>query len=136
MALLICPWPIWLTTLCGVVVAGPLLLLAPGGFPGDWPQERWTSLPETIRTKLPQLRSLVLRSDLPVAERAAAVACADVVLTSCPITQLLAVFSGTPLVALGAERGLLPERSDLRSLGTDSELTSLQEDEVLKALGF
>ena len=30
---------------------GPLLLLAPGAFPGDWPQERWTALPDTIRSK-------------------------------------------------------------------------------------
>ena len=115
---------------------GPLLLMAPKGGDTDWPEARWNALPKAIQTRLASLRCDNLSADLSLDRKAAAVACADVVLTSCPITQLLAVFSGTPLVALGAERGLLPERSDLRSLGTDSELTSLQEDEVLKALGF
>ena len=115
---------------------GPLLLMAPQGGATDWPEERWNALPSAIQTRLASLRCDSLPAGLPLIRRAAAVACADVVLTSCPITQILTVFSGTPLVALGAEPGLLPERGDLRCLGSASELTTLQEDEVLKALGF
>ena len=114
---------------------GPLLLLAPGAFPGDWPQERWTSLPETIRSKLPQLRSLVLPTDLPVAGRAAAVACADVVLSSCPLTQLMATYCGLPLVALGAKADQLPEREMIRRLESE-DLSSLSVSDVMQALGF
>ena len=115
---------------------GPLLLMAPRGGDTDWPEVHWNTLPAAIQTRLANLRCDSLSADVSLNRKAAAVACADVVLTSCPITQLLTVFSGTPLVALGAEPGLLPERSDLRCLGTASELRSLQEDEVLKALGF
>ena len=115
---------------------GPLLLMAPKGGDADWPEARWNALPAAIQTRLTNLRCDNLSMDLSLDRKAAAVACADVVLTSCPITQLLTVFSGTPLVALGAEPDLLPERSDLRCLGTTSELTSLQDGEVLKALGF
>ena len=114
---------------------GPLLLLAPGAFPGDWPQERWASLPETIRNKLPQLRSLVLPSNMPVAERAAAVACADVVLSSCSLTQLMATYCGLPLVALGAKADQLPEREMIRRLDRE-DLSSLTVSEVMQALGF
>ena len=114
---------------------GPLLLLAPGAFPGDWPQERWASLPETIRNKLPQLRSLVLQNDLPVAERAAAVACADVVLSSCSLTQLMATYCGLPLVALGAKADQLPEREMIRRLDSE-DLSSLSVSDVMQALGF
>ena len=115
---------------------GPLLLMAPQEGATDWPEEHWNALPSAIQTRLATLRCDRLPAGLPLIRRAAAVACADVVLTSCLITQILTVFSGTPLVALGAEPGLLPERSDLRCLGTASELTTLPEDEVLKALGF
>ena len=114
---------------------GPLLLLAPGAFPGDWPQERWASLPETIRNKLPQLRSLVLPSNMPVAERAAAVACADVVLSSCSLTQLMATYCGLPLVALGAKADQLPEREMIRRLDRE-DLSSLTVSDVMQALGF
>ena len=114
---------------------GPLLLLAPGAFPGDWPQERWASLPEAIRNKLPQLRSLVLPTNLPVAERAAAVACADVVLSSCSLTQLMATYCGLPLVALGAKADQLPEREMIRRLDRE-DLSSLTVSDVMQALGF
>ena len=114
---------------------GPLLLLAPGAFPGDWPQERWASLPETIRNKLPQLRSLVLPTNLPIAERAAAVACADVVLSSCSLTQLMATYCGLPLVALGAKADQLPEREMIRRLDRE-DLSSLTVSDVMQALGF
>ena len=114
---------------------GPLLLLAPGAFPGDWPQERWASLPETIRNKLPQLRSVVLPTNVPVAERAAAVACADVVLSSCSLTQLMATYCGLPLVALGAKADQLPEREMIRRLDRE-DLSSLTVSEVMQALGF
>jgi ADP-heptose:LPS heptosyltransferase len=114
---------------------GPLLLLAPGAFPGDWPEERWTSLPESIRAKLPQLRSLVLPADLPVAQRSAAVACADVVLSSCPLTQLIATYCGLPLVALGATTDQLPQRDVIRRLES-KDLASLSVADVMQALGF
>ena len=114
---------------------GPLLLLAPGAFPGDWPEERWTSLPQTIRGKLPQLRSLVLPTEMPVVERAAAVACADVVLSSCALTQLIATYCGLPLVAMGAEADQLPQRDMIRRLDSE-DLTALSVSDVMQALGF
>ena len=114
---------------------GPLLLLAPGAFPGDWPEERWTTLPDTIRSKLPQLRSMVLPTNQPVTERAAAVACADVVLSSCPLTQLIATYCGLPLVALGAQADQLPQRDVIRRLESE-DLSTLSVSDVMQALGF
>ena len=114
---------------------GPLLLLAPGALPGDWPLDRWTSLPDTIRAKLPQLRSQLLAPETPVSEKAAAVACADVVLSSCPITQLLATYCGLPMVALGAKPDQLPPRDVIRRL-EGPDLTALSDADVMQALGF
>ena len=71
---------------------GPLLLMAPSGVSNDWPNQRWSTLPETIRTRLATLRCQSLSPELKLAQRAAAVACADVVLSSCRLTQLLAVY--------------------------------------------
>jgi hypothetical protein len=64
------------------------------------------------------------------------VASADVVLSSCPVSQRLATYCGTPLVALGAEATALPERQEIRCLGRPQELATLQSSEVLTALGF
>ena len=63
-------------------------------------------------------------------------ACADVVLSSCPLTQLLAAYSNVPLVALGGQAGDLPERAEIRCLGGEGPLTTIGEDDVLTALGF
>ena len=115
---------------------GPLLLMAPSGASNDWPDQRWGALPEAVRTRLATLRSRSLPPELKLAQRAAAVACADVVLSSCPLTQLLAVYSNVPLVALGGQAGDLPERAEIRCLGGDGPLQAIGEDEVLTALGF
>ena len=115
---------------------GPMLLLAPAGSTGDWPEQRWRSLPEAIAQRLKGLRTLQLNPDLPINRRAAAVASADVVLSSCPVSQKLAIYSGVPLVALGAEPQDLPDRPDIRCLGTPGNLSALADDEVLQALGF
>ena len=92
-------------------------------------------MPESIRSKLPQLRSQLLAPETPVTEKAAAVACADVVLSSCPITQLLASYCGLPLVALGARADQLPQREVIRRLES-SDLSSLSDADVMQALGF
>ena len=115
---------------------GPMLLLAPASSTGDWPEQRWRSLPEAIAQRLNGLRSLQLNPDLPITRRAAAVASADVVLSSCPVSQKLAIYSGVPLVALGAEPQDLPDRPDIRCLGTPGNLSALADEEVLQALGF
>jgi ADP-heptose:LPS heptosyltransferase len=115
---------------------GPLLLMAPSGVSNDWPNQRWSTLPETIRSRLKTLRSQSLPPGLKLAQRAAAVACADVVLSSCRLTQLLAVYSNVPLVALGGPASDLPERAEIRCLGGDGPLEAIGEDEVLTALGF
>ena len=115
---------------------GPLLLLAPNGSQDDWPDERWTALPDAIANRLNGLRSSRLSPGLSVRRRAAAVASSDVVLSSCPVTQQLAVYAGTPLVAMGATADVLPSRDDLRCIGTAGELHRLSEEEVLRALGF
>jgi hypothetical protein len=113
-----------------------MLLLAPAGSTVDWPEQRWRSLPEAIAQRLKGLRTLQLNPDLPINRRAAAVASADVVLSSCPVSQKLAIYSGVPLVALGAEPQDLPDRPDIRCLGTPGNLSALADDEVLQALGF
>jgi ADP-heptose:LPS heptosyltransferase len=116
---------------------GPLLLLAASGISSDWPPEQWQQLPETIRSKLASLRTVVLPPDGSVTSRAAQVASADVVLSSCPITQLLAVYSGVPLVALGADADQLPSREGLRVVQAPAGgLTNLTPQDVLNALGF
>ena len=115
---------------------GPLLVLAPKGGADDWPASEWTALPETIGQRLKGLRCSELVIGLGLQARAAAVACADVVLTSCPVTQSLAVFSGVPLVALGGDPNAMPQRADLRCLGRADHLGDLQQNEVLQALGF
>ncbi len=114
---------------------GPLLLLQPTATPGDWPAERWKQLPLTIKDKLPGLRTIQLRDNSALSERAAQIACSDVVLTSCPVTSLLAAFCGVPLVALGLSGDQLPERDVIRHLGND-DLRSLSEADVLEAMGF
>ena len=115
---------------------GPLLLLSPAGRSDDWPESEWHTLPNTIKNRLPGLRSMVLPADLSVPKRAALIACADVVLSSCPVSQRLATYCGTPLVALGAAATDLPERSEIRCLGEPGQLATLQGSEVLTALGF
>ena len=114
---------------------GPLLLLQPAATPGDWPAERWKQLPLTIKDKLPGLRTIQLEDNSALSERAAQIACADVVLTSCAVTSLLAAFCGVPLVALGLSDDQLPERDVIRHLG-DDDLRSLSEADVLQAMGF
>ena len=114
---------------------GPLLLLQPAATPGDWPAERWKQLPLTIKDKLPGLRTIQLEDNSALSERAAQIACADVVLTSCAVTSLLAAFCGVPLVALGLSDDQLPERDVIRHLGHD-DLRSLSEADVLQAMGF
>ena len=114
---------------------GPLLLLQPAATPGDWPAECWKQLPLTIKEKLPGLRTIHLGDNSPFSERAAQIACADVVLTSCPTTSLLSAFCGVPLVALGLSDDQLPKRDVIRHLG-DDDLRSLSEADVLQAMGF
>ena len=113
---------------------GPLLLLAPDDSADDWPNERWQSLPERIRERLPQLRCEVIPPQAALPRRAAAVACADVVLSSCATTQLLTAYCGVPLVAMGSATDALPERDVIRVLA--GERQALSTEEVMKALGF
>ena len=75
-------------------------------------------------------------STVALHQRALAVACADVVLGSCPLTQQLAAYNGIPLVALGAQPSLLPQRPEIRCLGDSTDLTAVNESDVLQALGF
>ena len=113
-----------------------MLILAPSSEDQDWPPERWLALPKSISTRLATLRSSTLDPGLAMRRRAAAVACADVILSSCAMTQRLAVYFGIPLVALGATPTDFPPRGEIRCLGTRSDLVSLTEQEVLDALGF
>lgn len=115
---------------------GPLLLLAAGGGEAEWPPNSWRSLTEIIKSRLPELRTVNIAPALPLRKKAAAIACADVVLSSCRTSQRLAVYNGIPLVALGARSDELPERSEIRCLGDSDDLASLPESDVLSALGF
>jgi ADP-heptose:LPS heptosyltransferase len=117
---------------------GPLLLLVPAGVPGDWPEERWRHLPGTIGEKIPGLRHHLVGPAKPgaILERAAQVAASDVVLSSDPITEELALYCGVPLVALGRTAESLPAREGVRGLAAPSGLASLTDKEVLNALGL
>ena len=108
--------------------------MAPDDSADDWPNERWQSLPERIRERLPQLRCEVIPPQAALPRRAAAVACADVVLSSCATTQLLTAYCGVPLVAMGSATDALPERDVIRVLA--GERQALSTEEVMKALGF
>jgi len=116
---------------------GPMLLLAPAGVPGDWPADRWEELPATIRERLPALRSLLLPASRgSLAERAARIAASDVVLTSDPVSEELALLCGVPLVALGRPQDSLPARPQVKGLDPSEGLGSLSTDAVLTALGL
>jgi ADP-heptose:LPS heptosyltransferase len=117
---------------------GPMLLLVPAGVPGDWPEERWQSLPATIGAKIPGLRHQLLPPAKPagVLERAAQVAASDVVLSSDPLTEELALYCGVPLVALGRSADSMPGREGVRGLAAPTGLAALTDAEVLNALGL
>ncbi|MFO0037363.1 MAG: glycosyltransferase family 9 protein [Synechococcaceae cyanobacterium] len=116
---------------------GPMLLLAPAGVPGDWPADRWQTLPATIRERLPALRSLSLApGSLSLAERAARIAASDVVLSSDPVSEELALLCGVPLVALGRPQDSLPARAQVKGLDAADGLAALSSDAVLAALGL
>jgi ADP-heptose:LPS heptosyltransferase len=117
---------------------GPMLLLVPAGVPGDWPTHHWQQLPQRIQTNLPGLRSLELgpadgAHDL---QRAALIAASDVVLTSDPLTEELALLCGVPMVALGRDHDSLPQRTGVKGLTAASGLDALTPDDVLAALGL
>ena len=116
---------------------GPMLLLAPAGVPGDWPAERWQALPGTIRERLPALRSLTLpAAGGSLAERAARIAASDVVLSSDPVSEELALLCGVPLVALGRPQDSLPSRPQVKGLDAPQGLGGVSGDAVLAALGL
>jgi ADP-heptose:LPS heptosyltransferase len=117
---------------------GPLLLLAPSGAAGDWPAQQWQQLPGAISQRLPNLRAQVLHSAAApaVRERAAQLAAADVVLASDPLSIELALLLGLPLVALGRQTGTLPQRQGVQGLADAAALASLDQAQVLTALGF
>jgi len=114
---------------------GPALLLSPSGHQQDWPADRWQALPAAIRTKLSDLR-VVEASSGSLLERASQMANCDVVLSSDPISTALALFSGMPLVAIGAEASALPEREGVKAVGQAGALGALEPTAVLQALGL
>ncbi|MFN9645088.1 MAG: glycosyltransferase family 9 protein [Cyanobacteriota bacterium] len=117
---------------------GPMLLLVPAGVPGDWPEERWQGLPARVGAKIPGLRHQQMSPARPgsVLERAALVGSSDVVVASDPISEELALYCGVPLVALGRGTDTLPQREGVRGLATPAGLASLNDAEVLNALGL
>ena len=69
-------------------------------------------------------------------QRAAQLASCDVVLSSDPITNQLALLSGMPLVALGQDPASLPERAGVQAVGQAGALHKLNTPKVLQALGL
>ena len=116
---------------------GPLLLLAPGGGSGDWPQACWQELPGLIGQRLASLRTLRGGSGSgSPRQQAARLASADVVLSSDPLSTELALLLGLPLVALGRDPASLPARQGVQGLGESDRLQALEPAAVLAALGF
>lgn len=114
---------------------GPLLLQAPAGGPDDWPADRWQELPALIAAKLPGARSACAAGG-SWSQRAAQLACADVVLASDPASIELALMLGLPVVALGRAAAELPQREGVQGLGTPGALQQLDSAAVLAALGL
>jgi ADP-heptose:LPS heptosyltransferase len=114
---------------------GPLLLLAPAGGPGDWPPGRWQELPETIRRRLPNLRTATGEAG-SIRRLAARIASVDVVLASDLVCVELALLLGIPVVALGRGPKDLPTREGVQGIGTPASLERLDPAEVLTALGL
>ncbi len=114
---------------------GPVLLLAPSGDRQDWPAQHWRALPDAIRNKLPDLR-VIEAGGATLLQRAAQLASCDVVLSSDPITNQLALLNGMPLVALGQDPASLPERPGVQAVGQAGTLHNLSTAEVLQALGL
>ncbi|MCP9926487.1 glycosyltransferase family 9 protein [Cyanobium sp. CH-040] len=114
---------------------GPLLLLAPAGGAGDWPAGCWQDLPGRIRSRLPDLRSM-LAGEGSMRGLAARIASADVVLASDPVSIELALLLGIPLVALGRGSADLPQRDGVKGLGAPGDLERLDPADVLTALGL
>lgn len=114
---------------------GPLLLQAPAGGPDDWPADRWQELPALITAKLPGARSASAAGG-SWSQRAAQLACADVVLASDPASVELALMLGLPVVALGRAAAELPQREGVQGLGTPGALQQLDSAGVLAALGL
>jgi hypothetical protein len=115
-----------------------MLLLVPAGVPGDWPTNHWQQLPQRIQTNVPGLRSLELgpADGAHALQRAALIAASDVVLTSDPLTEELALLCGVPMVALGRDHDSLPQRTGVKGLTAASGLDALTPDDVLAALGL
>jgi len=119
--------------------SGPLLLLARSASPGDWPAARWSELPGSIRSRLPELRLVELVSTRPAGsprQQTARLASADVVLASDPLSIELALLLGVPLVALGRSAESLPARPGVQGVGEAGDLAGVGTDAVLAALGF
>ena len=114
---------------------GPALLLSPSGANQDWPADQWQALPAAIRSKLPDLRVMHASSG-SLMERACQMANCDVVLSSDPLSNALALFSGMPLVAIGADPEALPQREGVQAVGQAGSLHSLEPGAVLQALGL
>ena len=91
---------------------GPLLLLAPAPS-WRWPQERWTALPTPFAANFSAAVGCWHRGCL--SRRAAAVACADVVLSSARPRNFCHL-CGLPMVALGTSADQLPQREVIRRL--------------------
>jgi ADP-heptose:LPS heptosyltransferase len=116
---------------------GPVLLLAPKGGDQDWPRDNWGTVTQGIQLRLNDLRvQQSLPPGSPWSQRAAQVACSDVVLASDPVTIELALLCGVPLVALGRLADDLPAREGVTGLGGAQSLAQVSVDNVLGALGL
>jgi hypothetical protein len=116
---------------------GPVLLVAPGGGPQDWPGTNWGAVTQQIQLKLNDLRvQQSLPPEAPWTQRAAQVASSDVVLASDPVSIELALLCGVPLVALGCRADDLPVREGVTGLGGSTPLSQVSVDKVLGALGL
>ena len=112
---------------------GPLLLMAPSGVSNDWPNQRWSTLPETIRTVRRPCGAKasagvgLLSEPRPWPARRGA--------QQLPTHSAFGGLSNVPLVPLGGPASIFPNGPRFDA-SEDGPLEAIGEDEVLTALGF
>ena len=94
------------------------------------------ALHNEITTSFPNIQTFFPNRSTDLDVRAAEVAYADVVISYCPVVQMLAVFNHKELIALNSKEKALPQRDNILQIGSiNSGLHEINQQEILSALG-